>query len=517
MRLQIVCEDRLGIAQDVLDILVNHKIDLRGIEIDPVGMIFLHFPNIDFAEFQHLMPEIRRIKGVEDVRTIPFMPIEREQYQLQALLKTLPDPVFSIDTKGKVLLVNDVVRQTLMLDEQDLYGQAVENWIRGFNFQQWFEQEDCLAQTCRLRFLEQDYLADVLPVMVPDHEGSSILAGGMILLKSEQRLGQQLNVFHKARKDSFDNIQASSVPMKKLVREARKMAELEAPILIFGETGTGKELLAKACHQASRRAEYEFLALNCASIPDEVAESELFGCISEAPESEVKPGLFELAEKGTLFLDEVGDMSPQLQSKLLRVLQDGSFRRVGDAKEVNVDVRIICTTQKDLGRMVQEGLFREDLYYRLNVLSLSVPALRERKSDIQSLTDNFIRQHCIKLGRKPPKLARECIDYIQSYPWPGNIRQLNHALYRALSLLDGDTLHKEQIPLPSAANTMTVFSEENMGSLDEEVKRFEKELLLKLYPSYPSTRQLAKKLGVSHTAIANKLREYGINKKSVKV
>jgi len=515
MRLQIICEDRLGIAQDVLDILVHHQIDLRGIEIDPVGMIFLHFPNIDFAEFQHLMPEIRRIKGVEDVRTIPFMPTEREQYQLQALLQTWPDPVFSIDTKGKVLLVNDVIRQTLTLDDKELYGHPIENWIQGFNFQHWLEQEECLAQTCRLSFLEQDYLADILPVMVPDQEGGSIMAGAVILLKSEQRLGQQLNVFHQAKQNSFNNIQASSAPMKKLLREARKMAELEAPILIFGETGTGKEVLAKACHQASRRAENAFLALNCASIPDEVAESELFGSVSET--HEITPGLFELAEGGTLFLDEVGDMSPQLQSKLLRVLQDGSFRRVGDAKEVSVDVRIICTTQKDLGRMVREAEFREDLYYRLNVLSLTVPALRERKSDIQSLTNSFIKQHSIKLGRKPPKLSRACSDYIQSYPWPGNIRQLNHALYRAISLLDGEVLHKEQIPLPSTASTFSTFSEENMGSLDEEVKRFEKELLLRLYPSYPSTRQLARKLGVSHTAIANKLRDYGINKKSVKV
>ena len=514
MRLQISCEDRLGIAQDVLDILVNHQIDLRGIEIDPVGKIYLHFPNIEFTDFQHLMPEIRLIQGVEDVRTIPFMPIEREQNQLQALLQTLPDPVFSIDTKGNILLVNDVIKMTLVADDASLLNQPVEHWLKGFDFVEWFEQDETLAQTCRMNFMEQDYLADILPVMVPDGDGASIMAGAVILLKSEQRLDHQLNVFHRSRKDSFESIHAFSVPMKKLIREARTMAELDASILIFGETGTGKEMLAKACHQASRRGEQPFLALNCAAIPDGVAETELFGELTESGQS--KPGLFELAEGGTLFLDEVGDMSSSLQAKLLRVLQDGNFRRVGDAREVCVDVRIICTTQKDLGQMVREGRFREDLYYRLNVLSLVLPSLRERKSDIQPLADHFIKKHSLKLGRRPPKLSKECAEYIMSYPWPGNVRQLMNSLYRAISLLEGDEIHKEHVILPSGANALGIVSEENMGSLDEEVKRFEKQLLRKLYPSYPSTRQLARKLGVSHTAIANKLREYGINKKSVR-
>lgn len=518
MRLEISCQDRLGITQDVLDILVEYEINLRGIEIDSSGKIYLHFPNVEFAEFQHLMPKIRRIEGIEDVKTTPFMPIEREQNQLRALLRTLPDPVFSIDSRGNILLVNEAAVSSLESSQDELVGKDIAEFVKGFNFGRWLDGKQVLAQTQKVKFIEQDFLADILPVMVADGEADSVLAGAVLLLKSEYRLGQQLTVFHQASGDSFNEIHASSAQMKKVVREAKKMAELDAPILLVGETGTGKELIARACHQASRRGGHEFVVLNCAAMPDDMAEQELFGYGQGAyGQSQAKSGLLEQAENGTLFLDEVGDMSLSLQAKLLRVLQDGTYRRVGDTRELVVNVRIIGTTQKDLAQMVVEGRFREDLYYRLNVLSLAIPSLRERKSDVIGLAEHFLKNQSVKLGRRPPKLNKSCVDFLQGYPWPGNARQLENALYRALTLLERDELSKEDIQLPDTMASSSYFSSEVEGTLDQEVKRFEKDLLRRLYPTYPSTRQLARKLGLSHTAIANKLREYGISKKTVKV
>lgn len=518
MRLEVNCQDRLGIAQDVLDILVEHEIDLRGIEIDKSGKIFLNFPNIEFDDFQHLMPKIRKIDGIEDVKTTPFMPIEREQYQLKALLQTLPDPVFSVDVKGRVVLVNDAVTSGLELSENEIIGTEISEIIKGFNILRWLESKKPQAQAQRVRFLEQDYLLDMLPVMVPDTDGSAILAGGVFLLKSELRLGEQLTVFHQASEDSFISIQAESKAMKSIIKEAKRMAELDSPIIIFGETGTGKKMLAKACHEASRRSEGKFLTFNCAAYSDDLAEIELFGSAPNMMGQETaKTGLFELCQGGTLILDEVADLSPRLQTKLLLVLQVGSFQRVGEYEKQQVDVRLICTTQKNLGKLMQEGIFREDLFYRLNVLSLVLPPLRERKSDVVALAESFVKQHSAQLGRKAPKMSKNCVDYLQLYPWPGNVRQLANALYRAVSLLEGNFLEKEHIQLPSCSATVSFVSEEFEGSLDEEVKRFEKDILMRLYPNYPSTRQLARKLGLSHTAIANKLREYGINKKTVKI
>ena len=518
MRLEISCQDRLGITQDVLDILVTHEIDLRGIEIDETGKIFLNFPNIEFADFQHLMPKIRRIDGISDVKTTHFMPSEREKTQLSAILRTLPDPVFSIDARGQILLCNEAVTSGLEQSVHDVKGVEIGEVVKGFNFTRWMDGKLPRAQSSKVKFIQQDYVADMLPITVPDGDNNIIMAGAVVILKSEMRLDQQFSVFHQSPTDSFDRFIVESQAMKRVVSEAKRIADLDAPVLIFGETGTGKEMIARACHQSSRRSEGAFLALNCASLPDSVAETELFGYAQGAfNQPNAKEGLLEQARGGTLLLDEIADMSSQLQAKLLRVLEDGEFRRVGDAEPVTVDVRFICTTCRDLGQLVEEGRFRKELYYRLNVLSLVMPSLKERRHDIVPLAESFIAQHSTKLGRRPAKLSKSCVDFLQQYPWPGNVRQLQNALFRALSLLDGKEITKEDIQLPSCAPSVTFIDENFEGTLDDEVKKFEKDLLKRLYPFYPSTRQLARKLGLSHTAIANKLREYGINKASIKM
>ena len=210
-------------------------------------------------------------------------------------------------------------------------------------------------------------------------------------------------------------------------------------------------------------------------------------------------------------------MSAKLQSKLLRVIQHGSFRRVDSEQEVNVNVRIISSTNKDLLNLVSIGDFREDLYYRLNVFGLTLPALRERRSDILPLAEFFIIKAALQIGRTHLKVSDDCRDFIEHYPWPGNIRQLDNVLTRAASLLEGNEIETTHLQLPAYTREHGYLEQEFEGTLDAAVKSFEANLLRKLYPAYPSTRQLAKKLGLSHTAIANKLREYDINKKTVKI
>ena len=518
MRLEISCEDRTGITQDVLDVLSDYKIDLRGIEIDELGKIFLDFPTIEFSDLQHLMPKLRRVVGIIDVKTTPFMPIQRERNQLRALLQTLPDPVFSTDASGRIILYNDAVSSSLEMSKSEICELNIDELIEGFNFVKWLTAKVVVALTQKVQFIQQDYIADIFPVNVPDSGNTDVLAGAVIVLKSETRLGAQMNAFRQAYSGSFDSFEANSTAMKKVIREAKRMSELDGNILITGDTGAGKEQIAKACHDNSRRADGEFITLNCASFPDDAAESELFGYAPGASEHiEGKVGLFEQAAGGTLLLDEVSEMSPKLQSKLLRVLEYGTFLQIGDSRVKYIDCRIICTTCKDLTDCVQDGLFREDLYYRLNVLSIAIPPLRERKADIVPLANKLVMQHSTKLGIQAPKLSKLCIDYLLSYPWPGNVRQLKNALYRAISIAEGNEITKDAIKLPNCSASVTYIDENFDGTLEQEVKRFEKDMLKRLYPSFPSTRLLAKKLGLSHTAIANKLREYGISKHSAKL
>ncbi|MDO2435767.1 transcriptional regulator TyrR [Aeromonas veronii] len=515
MRLEVSCEDRLGLTRELLDRLVEHNIDLRGIEIDTSGIIYLNFPELEFSDFQHLMPEIRRIPGVYDVKTIPYMPSEREHHEIEALLKALPDLVFSLDSKGKVTQANQSALTTLGLPVEEVRGVALGSLVKGFSFTRWLEASEIKPQTCKLSFNGEEYLADLMPLFVAETRGKQALAGAVVVLKSARRVGLHFSALHAVEVGGFEHLQAESPKMKEVLSQARKLAMQDAPLLIVGETGTGKELLARACHGASLRSSHPFMALNCAAMPDNVAESELFGYAPGAfgNNTEGKRGVLELASGGTLMLDEIGDMSPHLQTKFLRVLQDGVFRRVGDEQEVKVNVRFICTTQKQLLDLVHEGTFREDLYYRLNVLSLALPPLRERKADIMVLAQQFVSRFASELQRPRPRFTRNMADYLTAYRWPGNVRQLRNCLYRAMTLLEGDELGPEQIDLPVAADTMPLIDEWFEGNLDDAVKRFESQLLARLYPAFPSTRQLAKRLGVSHTAIANKLREYGISKK----
>lgn len=519
MRLEIVCQDRVGIAQEILNILVSYQVNLKGIEVDAKNCrMYVSFLPIEFEQFQKIMPSIRLIDGVDDVRTTAFLPSEREHNELNTLLGVLPDGVISIDAKGAVRLCNTAACRDLRLTEQQVVGTNINQLLKGFNFSRWLEGKEVLGQTTRVEVNAEDYIADILPIFVPhDETEQPVLVGAVITIKSQSRLGQQVSMFRRSTDESFATIHSLSSAMRRVVREARKMAQLDAPILITGETGAGKELLARACHFASNRHTQPFIALSCASLPDDVAESELFGYAGFEEGASVKRGVLEQADGGTVFLDEVGEMSSQLQTKLLRFLQDGTFRKVGDENEIKVDVRIIAATQKDLPAMVQAASFRDDLYYRINVLTLDIAPLRERKADIVPLAEHFIQKYAQQNGAAVPQLAADCATFLQQYPWPGNVRQLENAIYRAVAMLDDDTLQIEHLQLPTFTDELGYLESDFEGTLEHAMKRFEATLLRKLYPAYPSSRQLSKRLGLSHTAVANKLREYDINRKTVKV
>jgi transcriptional regulator of aroF, aroG, tyrA and aromatic amino acid transport len=514
MRLEVICEDRLGLARELLDLLASRKIDLRGIDIDPIGKIYLNFSMLEFDPFRALMVEIRRIKGVTDVRTVAFMPSEREHRALEALLAAMPEPVLSIDLKGKIELANPAALSLFNLSAEKVRQQPISALISGFNFSRWLENEPC-ADNQRLMLEGLDYLMEITPIKLSGDDDKLVAAGGMVMLKSAVRMGRQLQEVGPRDDSEFSHIIAASAKMQHVVDQARRLAVLDAPLLIAGETGTGKDLLAHACHLRSARGKQPFLALNCAALPDDVAESELFGHAAGAyPNAlESKKGFFEQADGGSVLLDEIGEMSPSMQNKLLRFLNDGTFRRVGEDQEMHVNVRVICATQKNLLEMVHKGQFREDLYYRLNVLTLNLPPLRERPEDIIPLTKLFIANFCDEQDVAHPKLATDLLTVLTQYAWPGNVRQLKNVLYRAMAQLDGTSLRANDIDLPDFSLSLPVSEEILDGSLDDISKRFERSVLTRLYRTYPSTRKLAKRLGVSHTAIANKLREYGLSVK----
>ena len=311
--------------------------------------------------------------------------------------------------------------------------------------------------------------------------------------------------------DPFAQIVSKNPRMQDVIEKAKKFALLDVPLLIQGETGTGKDVIAKACHDFSERRDHAFLAVNCAGIPGEDAETEMFGRRNKDGEF---IGFFEYADGGTVLLDGVEELPLTLQAKLLRFLSDGTFRRVGEEEERYANVRVICTSQQPLQHYVEQGKMRSDLFHRLNVLSLNLPLLRERKEDLALLSYQLIQEISEKLGVFPPHFDENVLRYLQEYPWPGNIRELYNALYRACSLCQNNQLKIEDLGLaPQIPHSQDIDQFITEGdTLDEMVGRFEAAVLHKFYAKYPSSRKLATRLGVSHTAIANKLRQYGIGK-----
>ncbi|HVL76379.1 MAG TPA: sigma 54-interacting transcriptional regulator, partial [Noviherbaspirillum sp.] len=280
-----------------------------------------------------------------------------------------------------------------------------------------------------------------------------------------------------------------------------------------GETGTGKELVAQACHASSSRAGAPFLALNCAALPESLAESELFGYVSGAftgAQRGGKPGLIEMAEGGTVFLDEIGEMSLYLQAKLLRFLNDGKFRRIGSEREIKVNVRIISATHRNLRKMVADGSFREDLFYRLNVLQLDVPPLRERPDDILLLARHFIQRACAQAQKPLCRLTASACAALVANSWPGNVRQLQNVVFRAITMTDKRALDAADLDLAEDSIAPASLSEAESEDWEKSVAAFERALLERLYPAHPSSRKLARRLNTSHSMIATKLRKYGI-------
>lgn len=436
----------------------------------------------------------------------------RAQHRYQeAIIESITDGFLAIDQAGRITYLNAAGGMILGVDHKKVLGKFVGDIVdfkpvvlTVLETGQGFVDKEFMIKT-------RDGMKHFIKTAVPIRDESGRVVGVVDTFREIKRVRKMVNEMIGAQaKFTFDDILGTSRELMECVWLAKVAARSESTVLILGETGTGKELFAQAIHNASARREGPFVALNCASIPKELMESELFGYEGGAFTGAVqggRPGKFELASGGTIFLDEIGDMPLDMQAKLLRVLQERRILRIGGSHYIDCDARVIAATNKDLAKLVEEGQFRRDLYYRLNVITIELPPLRCRGADIDLLLRYFVERVANRLGRRPCRFSEEAMHILRSYQWPGNVRELENFVERALSVADGQELGARDVlkHLPGCkgkgATTTNGFR----------LRDLEKEAISKAVKAAEGNISLAARLlGVSRNTLYNKMKKYSL-------
>lgn len=413
--------------------------------------------------------------------------------------------------KGNVFIFGDVTDETLrsleMLLQKDGYGAAVVKKKDG-------TPRFTNAEPDSRILTPEDCSHHPIPQQV---DNTGLVTKAEVLQFSLPR-----SCARETLQGTYDSIIGRSLHLLTVLKQVDKIANTTAKVLICGETGTGKDLIAQALHQNSDRTENEMVSINCAAIPDLLLESELFGhekgAFTDAKTRHI--GKFERAHNGTLFLDEVGDMPLSLQAKLLRAVETGEIERLGGTKPIPVDVRIVVATHSNLAEAVENGTFRKDLYYRLNAVSLCLPPLRERREDICILAEHFVEKHCKTYAQPVRKIVPETLARLQNYPWPGNVRELENALIHAVILADGEAILPVHLPeeilafqKPQVSASKPIYTPENRQNtplpIGTSLKAVEKSFILATLAWQNGNRtKTAKILGISIRTLQNRLKDY---------
>ncbi|SCI19619.1 Transcriptional regulatory protein ZraR [uncultured Clostridium sp.] len=438
--------------------------------------------------------------------------LELEKKKLEILIDSMDKAIVSIDVNGKIDKYNSKFKEFFELDSYDIENKNIDEIL---NFVNNSLNKDFRAYKSGMFFYHKNRrnlkgIYNINKIIVKEN-----LKGYVIDFIDKREAIKNYNKINNDYKIMLDNIIGDSDIISNIKKEALVASKSNSTVLITGESGTGKELFARAIHNHSYRCENPFIAVNCAAIPDNLLESELFGYEEGAftgAKKGGKLGKFELAHNGTIFLDEIGDMSLHLQAKLLRVLQEKELDKIGGKSNVSIDVRIIAATNKDLEKMVSKGSFREDLYYRLNVIPIHLPSLRERKEDIPLLINYTIKEYAKKLGKDVESIDNNALQVMIDYKWPGNIRELQNIIEYSINMSTSSIITLDVIPQKIKARRIDKFIKEN--TTINTLEMLEKNEIIKAlnkYKDYKKDKELvAKSLGISRATLYRKLEKYNI-------
>ncbi len=495
-------------------------ITCKGKAIGIIGMVafteeqmrILADTNRDIIGFVERMADLLAAKS-EQQETLENVEISRDE--MSTVLETAHEGIFAFDQKGYVRHCNQRAAVLFGTTKRDLISKHISQLMPGSPAIKVLESGRGYTENEEL-FKGDGKHHHFIVTAKPFTNGDEVQ--GIVVSFRDIEEAQKLvyNFSNRTLKNTVDDIVGTSKRIMTAKRQALMIAKGNSTVLITGESGTGKEMFAKAIHFASKRADGPFVTVNCGAIPENLLESELFGYEKGAftgASEKGKAGKFEQADGGTIFLDEIGDMPLHLQVKILHVLQNMRFERVGSNKETIVDVRVIAATNKDLEKLIKEGKFREDLYYRLSVIPLSIPPLRERREDIRLLMYHFLKKYNAYMNRKIVGFTPEVEELYINHNWKGNVRELENAVEYGVNMAFGNMITIEDVPTRILKREEELVRFRNLDrSLSEQVKLYEKEIITRKLKQHNGVKDaVAKELGLSRATLYRKLSELDIN------
>ena len=521
-KLYLLFKDRVGIVADTSALIAQKNLNIISMEVErsrDKAKVHLEVEDkgggTGEADVHGMLSSIPGLLEMESVETLPQ---ETRENRFRVVLDNIRDGVISIDPAGMITTVNRIARKSLNCGDADpvgknildlrLHDHTILESLKGKTFTN--VKKDIINERGRFQ-----YFTTCRPIT----DSENRIVGAVEIRKDMREIKMLAQSISRPQTITFSDFIGESAAIREVVSFGQKIARTDSILSIRGETGTGKEVLARALHSAGERTG-EFVAVDCAALPESLLESELFGYAPGAftgARKEGKPGLFETAAGGTIFLDEIGEMSTGVQARLLRVIQEKRIRRIGGLKEVPLTCRIITATNQSLEQMVGEKTFREDLYYRINVLPIHILPLRERVEDIPLLVEHFLFKVDSRLEKTPQTVGEKAMEKLRNHRWPGNVRELKNVVERAAILCDSSEIDADCILFSMEIGksrkdlkTHLLSGAATGGSLHEMLDAYEKEILSERIEGNRSIRMAARRLGISHTALLKKLKKHGI-------
>ena len=521
IKLYLLFKDRLGIVADISTLVARVQFNIVSMEVirsEDKANVYLEIEIRSSGISQwELFDLLGKIPDLEELKAIDTLPQETRENRLRVVLDNIRDGVVSIDADGRISMLNAIAARVLNCRIDEVIGRHVtELQLPDYGILQCLKGKK--FHHVKKNIVNEKGRFQYFATGVPITDSAGRIVGAVEIGKDMQEIKVLAQSISQARPLTFADFVGKSPAIKDAILFAQKIAKTDSVVSIRGESGTGKEIFARAIHAASDR-KGSFVAVNCAALPETLLESELFGYAGGSftgARKEGKQGLFELASGGTIFLDEIGEMPLSVQAKMLRVIEEKSVRPVGGSREIPIDTRIITASNENLEHMIEQKLFREDLYYRINVLPIHIPPLRERTDDIQLLAEHFLFQLGSRLEKGPQSLTPRAMEKFYQYRWPGNVRELKNVIERAAIICDSEEIDVNCVLFcfeigKGSGGLQTAFPQVQEGdSLQGLIDVYEKRIIHQALAKSDSLRKAAKALGMSHTALLNKVKKHKI-------